>query len=165
MGMLNFLRSLPEWAKELLPHLDLSADQIRRLEAIRVEFGIEETPFVLHLTGHTETTKRLQRRFYLQIQQQMPGASERDVLKHLLLTRLYTAIEHGMDLFELSELEALDDEAMLLGRIEVLVSQYPNLEALIDAMVQEDERRGPVIPTASGFEDAARRVAAILAER
>ena len=162
MGLLNFLRRLPDWAKELPPHLRPSTDQIRRLEAIRVEFGVAEAEFLLHLTCHPETTKRVQRHCYQQIKQQMPSASERDVLKQLLLSRLTAAIGHGSDLFGLA---ALGDEVKFLGRIDALVSWYPNLEVLIDAMVEDEERRGPVAPPAPGFEDAARRVAAILTER
>ena len=95
----------------------------------------------------------------------MRGSSETNILKQLLLSRLTAAIDNGSDLFGLSRLQAHDDEEKFLEGIDALVSLYPNLELLIDAMIQDDKSRGPVIPTSLRFEDVARRIGAILAER
>ncbi len=163
MGLFDFVRGLPEWAKQLPPHLRPSSDQIRRLEAIRMEFGISHPEFLRHVAGHSETTRRVQKHSYTQIKQQMPRAQEHEVLKELLLSRLRAAAGVGMDLFGLAALA--EDNAAFVARINEVVAKYPTLDSLIDAMLEEERRRDIVVPPAPGFADAARRVAEILAER
>ena len=163
MGLLNFLRGLPEWAGQLPTHLRPTVDQIRRLEAIREEVGVSHTEFLMHIAGHPETTRRVQRHMYRQIKQQMPAASEREVLKHLLGSRLIAAFGQGTDLFDLANIA--EDEAALTARIDEIVSRHSDLESLIDAMIEDEEQRERPVPAAPGFEEAVSLVSEILSER
>ena len=163
MGLRNFLRGLPEWAAQLPSHLRPAPDQIRRLEVIGEKAGVSHTDFLMHIAGHPETARRVQRHMYRQIKQQMPAASEREVLTQLLLSRLTSAFGQGSDLFDLAAIA--DDEAAVTARVDDIISRHSDLESLVDAMIEDEERRERPVPAAPGFEDAVRRVSEILSER
>ena len=159
MGLLDFFRGLPHWAEQLPPHLRPAPDRIRQLEAIRIEVGASDADFLLHIAGHPETTRRVQRHFYKHIKQQMPGTTEREILKHLIVSRLTAAIAQGDDLFGLG---AMSDEIALGARLDEIVSHHSTVESLIGAMIEDEAARTPGIPARPGFEEAARRVTDVL---
>jgi hypothetical protein len=69
----------------------------------------------------------------------------------------------GSDVFELAKAGAVSDHAFDL-RLHEIVENYPSLEALTNAIIQDDKDMGleTDIPTSPEFESAARRVTAIL---
>lgn len=148
----------PTWAKQLPSHLRPSADQVKRLEAIRREVGTSHEEFFLHIVSHPKTTKKLQRHMYTQARKQQPGASEQDLLVAVLFSRLASAQQQGTDLFGLSLVPPDQIEA----RIHQIAARYSNIEALAEAIVAE-EMKEPAVGPAPGFEDAATRVSKILA--
>jgi hypothetical protein len=161
MSLLDFFLGLPRWAKELPTHVRPSSDQIRRLETIRTNYGVSDQDFLMYIAGHSETTRRVQKFFYNQLKNQMPNASEREVLKQLLLSRLTTALGQGSDIFGIASLE---DESAFDAQIDQVISQHTNLESLIDAMIEYEKHQEYQLPASPGMEDAIRKVDEILAE-
>ncbi|HYA01998.1 MAG TPA: hypothetical protein VEI04_02660 [Syntrophobacteria bacterium] len=127
-----------------------------------MEAGINHSDFLEHLAGHPATTRRVQRYFYEQIRHQMPTASEKEVLRQLIMSRLTALVEQGSDLFGLTAIG--NEEAKFMARIDQIVSQHNNIESLIDVMTEDEARRELAIPPSPEYEDAARRVSEILAK-
>jgi hypothetical protein len=154
---------MPQWARELPEYLRPSPDQIHRLENLRNQIGINNSEFFMHISSHPETTRRLQLYLYNHVKKQDKSASEQDILKALVMNRFTIATSMGSDVFELAKAGAVSDHAFDL-RLHEIVENYPSLEALTNAIIQDDKDMGleTDIPTSPEFESAARRVTAIL---
>jgi len=152
----------PRWASELPPHLLPTREQVGQLEVLRVEMGLRHEEFLVHITGHPETTRRGQRHIFKEIARQNHTRSEREHLKLLVVSRWRTALKQGGDLFGLS---AVTDEEELHCRIDGIVDLHPDCESLIDAMMRDEEHGLCRISPAPMLEDAASRVTAILRDQ
>ncbi len=160
MGLLDFLRGMPTWASRLPPRSRPSPKQISELETLRHAAGVSTTEFYLHIASHPETTRRVQKDIYNQIRQQQPDASEADVLKQVILSRLAALIGAGADLFDLSAQEAAGGDVD--AEFDRLVRRYNSLDSLVAAMIKYEEDSGHRVPGAPEFADTARRVTEIL---
>lgn len=134
--------AMPQWARELPQHLRPSNDQIHRLEEVRNQAGISNSEFFMHISSHPETTHRLHRYLYDQVKQQDPSASEQNILKLLILNRL--TISAGSNLFGLET--CVTDEETFDKHIQEIIEMYPSVEALTEAIVQEERKDGSTSP-------------------
>jgi len=156
--MFEFLRKSPKWATQLPPHIELTKPEIDGLELIRKEFGIDNEEFQLYIMGHPQITRRTllhQYRHY-----KSPGLTEKDVLQVILAQRFFSHFEIGNDLLGLRSVA--EDESKYVARLEEIMMQHTNIESLIDAILEYEERQEPTPPAQAGYEKVATRVNEIL---
>ena len=142
--------------------MELTRDQIRRLETIRREIGVSNEVFLLQIASDLEGTKRLQRFIYHWLQRKTPEMPERHLLARLVRNRLAAAQLGGGDLFGLATVPP--EEVGV--RIRRIVKAHRTIDLMADA-IAADQRpfSGPLsIATRPDYIDAARRVTDILAE-
>lgn len=149
---------LPEWAERLPPNLDLSAEEIRRLESLRQRAGDSHDGFVLHILSHSETTRRILRRQYELITAGRPESSLDERMAVLLLSRARLATMTGGDLWGLG---SVSDTQLALGMSATIAGTYRTPDALIDAIVAEEDRH-EAFKVPAGKEALVAEVAAVL---
>lgn len=151
---------MPMWVKRLPSNLCPNAAQIRQLENLRKEIDLTHEWFSLHILGHPETTRKLQRQIYMEFKQGHPDWSESQLLAGVLRSRLASSVQHGSGIFDLKDapIEEVD------SRIQTIVQQYPTIADLTNALLAYEEAHELVIPPVPEFEGAAQRVGQILAE-
>jgi hypothetical protein len=157
----RFLRARPGWARRV-GYLELTRNQIGRLEAIRRRIDVSDEVFLLQIASDPEGTKRLQRFIYHWLQRKTPEMPERLLLAKLVKNRLAAALLGGGDLFGLATVPP--DE--LGARIRRIVRAHGTIDLMADA-IAADQRSfgGPLsISTRPDFIDAARHITEILAE-
>jgi hypothetical protein len=151
----------PRWARRV-DYLDLTRDQMRRLESIRREVGVDHEPFVLQIVADPESTKRLQRLLFATLKQRTPLMPDRLLLARLVRNRLTAARAAGHDLFNLADVP----DRELGVRVRRIVDAHPTIQSLAEAIAAD--QRAPAGPLASSRIAAqvvaANRIAAILAE-
>lgn len=165
MGLFDFGKK-PQWAKGLPPHFQLTASQIKQLEDVRSELGEPHQAFHSHIATHPEGTKMLQRGIYQMLKAQYPKAGEIYLLAQIIWIRLMTSMMQGQDLFGLSgkvrvsaKPTAYDLQAILNYMAE---RELSTLEAVAEAIVQEEEQLPDNIPPAPQAAAAVKRVSEIL---
>jgi hypothetical protein len=157
----RLFRVLPGWARRV-GYLELTRNQIRRLEAIRRRIGASDEIFLLQLASDPEGTKRLQRFIYGWLKRKTPEMPERLLLARLVRNRLAAAQLGGGDLFGLPSMPS--EEVGV--RIRRIVKEYRTIDLMADA-IAADQRPfgGPLsVSTRSDFSEAAKQVTEILAQ-
>lgn len=149
----------PRWASDLPPHLTPTREQVARLEMLRVERGLSHQEFFVHIGGHPQTTRRAQRNLFEELKGEHPSWSERELMTLLVLSRWQTAVDQGGDLFNLT---AVTNELDLRRGVENIVDVNRDVETLIEAMIQDEERRASRITSPQVVEQVTQRVTAIL---
>jgi len=149
----------PRWASDLPPHLTPTREQVARLEMLRVELGLSHQEFFVHIGGHPETTRRAQRNLFKELKGEHPSWSDRELMTLLVLSRWETAVDQGGDLFNLG---SVTNELDLRRRVEDIVDVNRDVETLIEAMIQDEERSSRRITSPPIFEQVTQRVTAIL---
>ena len=162
-------KNLPEWAKGLLSHIQLTAYQIERLELIRDHSGISHQEFHFHIQSHPECTKKLQRTLFARLKAEDPSVPDEIVLVHLVYSRLLTAGAQGMRLFGIRS-QADDHEnppPELLAAIFALVRDrgWRTVNDFADALVREEATLPGNTQPAPEMREVARQIALVLAER
>jgi hypothetical protein len=150
----------PAWVRQLPPHVRPPQEQIRKIEAVRLEFCLGDQDVWTYLVGHPWTTRRTQRHIYGEMKGQAPGASEQDILQNLVLSRLDSAVATGGDLLGLARL--LHDADALERRVRQIVEKHPDVETLLDAIIADELEQLPATPAIPGYEEACHRVDRIL---
>jgi hypothetical protein len=143
-------------------YLELTRNQIRRLEIIRRGIGVSDEVFLLQLAADPEGTKRLQRFIYHEIQRKTPEMPERLLLAKLVRNRLTAAQLGGGDLFGLATVPPEE-----LGvRIRRIVQAHRTIDRMADAIAADQRPFGGPLSTStrSDYIDGARRITEILAE-
>jgi hypothetical protein len=158
------------WVAELLPHIQLTDYQIERLELIRTHAGVSDAEFHLHIQGHPECTKMLQRHVYEQMKREEPGASDEHLLVWIIYLRFITARMTGDDLFGLSRIPVDDFDnpppEMVAAILSFLRTRgFRTIDDVAQAIVEEEAKLPTNVPPAPEFAEVARQVTLILAER
>jgi hypothetical protein len=97
----RFFGIRPAWARRV-GYLELTPDQIGRLDEIRREIGMSDELFLLQIACDAEATKRLQRFIYGALKARTPEMPQRLLLARLVRNRLAAAVRGGGDLFGLA---------------------------------------------------------------
>lgn len=153
----RFFLQIPRWAKNLQEPIRPNLDQIRRLEKIRKEIGVSHDEFFFHILSHPEIVKKLQWWVYDMHKQEHPEWAELELRMSIIASRLKSAMDNGMDIFVLSEVE----ESQLEDKIRAIAEKYQTVDELSEAFVRE---AGPYIPTKPEFEEPVHRIKLILQE-
>ena len=85
----------PRWAKLLTdqPYLVPDTERIRELEKLRREFDIPHDAFAMDVMGSPVSTRRVQRYMFEGYRMRYPEASEKELLKMVLLSRIRTRMQ------------------------------------------------------------------------
>jgi hypothetical protein len=160
----------PEWARRLFPHIQLTVDQLARLESIRLDAGADELSMELHIQTHPECTKMLQRKLFAEIKSSDPTLPDEMILMHLFYSRLLTARRQGLGLLGVNAKD-LQDEANpphdLLDAIHSVINRkgIRTVDELADAIVEDESTLLDIVPTSPSLEWAAARITAVLREK
>jgi hypothetical protein len=161
MGLREFFGLTPRWAKRLPSQAGLTSDQIRRLDIIRRERGATDEEFLFHLLSHSAMTKRLLLSMYRDTRRSNPTVQEHEILMRLILQRAQIAWQQGADLFNLGRTR--NNEYIFPSHLAAIIQQYPNIQALTDAIVAQENAGEPWIGP-PGTEAATAQVDQILSE-
>jgi len=143
MGLRELFGLTPGWAKRLPSQAGLTSDQIRRLDAIRRERGATDEEFLFHLLSHSAMTKRLLLSMYHDARRSNPTVPEPEILMRLVLQRAQIAWQQGADVFNLGRTR--QNEYIFPSHLAAIVQQFPNIRALIDAIVAQENPEEPWI--------------------
>ena len=159
----------PSWNQDFPDHINLTQYQVERLELIRRHVGVPEHSFRLHVIGHPECSKMLQRSLFEQIRRKNPGMPDELALVTVIYTRYLTARATGHDLFGLQRFPLVDPDQPPAELIEAIAEMirargWGSIDDVAQA-IHDEEARLPTIPPVPGLEGAARQVTVILAER
>ena len=129
-----------KWLDQLLPHLHPDSDKIEKLEELRRHWSIPEEVFSLHVISSHWAISRLQEYGLLQFQQETPQASEKELWKKVLESRMIT--QQMYDFFS----ERLDEK-----EIEEIVHEANSFEELCDLLIEFEEKNVMKAPLADIF--------------
>jgi hypothetical protein len=76
---------MPQWARNMPSYLNLSPDQIVRLETLRRQIDVPHEEFFLHIMSHPKMMERSIRHNYNEIKARQPNQSEQRLLSEVLL--------------------------------------------------------------------------------
>lgn len=149
----------PRWARRVA-YLELTRNQIERLDAIRRAIGVSDEVFLLQIACDAEATKRLQRFIYGSLKRQTPEMPERLLLARLVRNRLAAARQGGGDLFGLASVPP----QQLGTEIRRIVGAQPTIDSMAEAIAADGRSFGGPLSLSArpDFIDAARRVTEIL---
>ncbi|MBA3834111.1 MAG: hypothetical protein H0X34_19920 [Chthoniobacterales bacterium] len=162
--------TVPTWATGLFPHIELTKDQLSRLESIRLDAGVSDESMELHIQTHPECTKMLQRKLFWEIKDSNPSAPDEMILMHLFYSRLLTAKQQGFGLLGVSAKDVTDKAnppRSLLEAIHAVMIQRDmrTVDDFADAVVKDEESIPSIVPTSPSLEWVADRIAAVLQEK
>ena len=80
----------PKWVKLLPSHLRPDKKRISDLEKLRVEFGIPHDVLAMRILSSPATTRKVQRHCLENFRIQNPEASEKELLRIVLVSRVQT---------------------------------------------------------------------------
>jgi hypothetical protein len=116
------------WLEQIPQTLKPDDDKVVKLENLRKQYGISNKEFVVMILNSPIITRKVQDHKYSRIKEQMPNASEKELLEILFRQRLFTqSIVGGVQLTQ--------DE------IQVTLQNINSLEDLKQYVVQMDEKQ------------------------
>ena len=80
----------PKWVKLLPAHLEPDEKRIRELEKLRIEFNIPHDTLMMRIMCSPTTTRKVQKQCLENFRVQKPGASEKELLRMVLISRIQT---------------------------------------------------------------------------
>ena len=78
----------PKWVKIIPPNLRPDKKRISELEKLRSAFGISHEDLSMCIIGSPATTRKVQKQMLRNFGNQNPGASEKELLKMVLISRI-----------------------------------------------------------------------------
>jgi len=113
-----------EWLDQVRPEAHPEPYKIDELESHRRSYGIPHGLFAFRVMGSPWATRRVQESFYAQLRTEMPGASEKELLKAVFKTRAF-APPFGPAITE----EEIDKAMKSINSLEDLISYFIREEA------------------------------------
>ena len=150
MGIFDFLRGQPSWAKGIPEALRPTPAQVAAIEEVRRECGLRHEEIGAYLAGHRFTTERVLRNAY-QAARQDGAMSERKAIALIIWQRVHA----GSLLFGLMPGCSLTDAG-------VATAHLRDVDHAIEAVLGQEAMAFDQVPTAPGYEDVARRIDSIL---
>jgi hypothetical protein len=164
------MNRVPRWARRLLPHIKLTDAQIARLEAIRIDAGVDDVSMERHVQTHPQCTKMLQRDLFAEIKKNNPTAPDGAILMKLFYSRLLTARRQGCGLLGVRADNLRDEDNPprdLLGAIVVEMERRSirTVDDLADAIVNDESKLRGNVPTSASLQKTAHQISAVLGDR
>lgn len=103
---------LPKWARKLPDHILPNINIIRQLEAFRREKRIPHNPMFMRVLQSPTSTRKVQKYCYKTERMQRPHASEKEILRNVLMSRINAppAYFNGIDIEKaMEQIETFDD--------------------------------------------------------
>jgi hypothetical protein len=138
----------PKWVKLLPTHLKPDKKCINDLEKLRVEFGIPHDALAMRVMCSPATTRKVQRHCLENFRIQNPEASESELLKMVLISRLLTppSIEIEMTEQEIDQamehINSFDDLCEFIITLDELEPSSPDpfgIGKQIDEILEQEE--------------------------
>lgn len=105
----------PEWLEQIPHNLRPTAAKTRQLEEVRRRYNIPEETFCMRIMSSPVTTRRAQKNVYAQAKKMRPEATEKEILKAVLLGRCRVPFGFGLEMTEtevdnaMKNIDSLDD--------------------------------------------------------
>lgn len=139
----NWVSLFTDWN---LPHLVPDNKRVRELEALRGKYEIPDDTFALRILGSPSTTRKLQRHILENLSIQNPGASEKDLLRMALISRLQappstemTAQEIDRAMKDINSFDDLCDYILSLDEEKPDLSDPLGIGKRIDEILAQEE--------------------------
>ncbi|MSO23025.1 MAG: hypothetical protein EXQ58_07195 [Acidobacteria bacterium] len=167
MALSGFGTKQPDWVPGLPKHIQLTDDQIRRLEAIREEAGVPSQEFELHIASHPECSKMIQREIFAAMKAQSPGTLDELLLAYLIHSRLLSAVFTGEDLFGMGRYAFLNSPEPSPDALRAILDfmrarELLSLERLLHAIAEDEDRLATNVQPAPHMSDTVRKITAVL---
>jgi hypothetical protein len=119
------------WLEQIPPSMKLDDDKVVKLERLRRRYALGNEEFLLMVLSSPAITRKVQENLYSIAKEQMPDASEEEVLKAVFRCRLFPQHPLGLQL--------TDDE------IQAALQGIKSLNDLKQYFVEMDEKLGRVL--------------------
>lgn len=136
----------PKWVKLLPAHLRPDQERVKQLDALRTKYGIPHDALALRILSSRATTRKAQRHCLEQCTAANRGASEKELLRMVLVSRLM----------------APPVTPMTPEEVDAVMENINTLDDLCEYIIAEDERSPMVGADVFGLGE---RIDDILAER
>lgn len=144
----NWVSLFTDWN---LRHLVPDNKRVRELEALRNKYGIPHDTFALRVLGSPATTRKLQRYILENLSIQNPGASERDLLRMALISRLQAPPGNEMTAQEIDRamecIDSFDDLCDYISSLDEEKSDFSDplgIGKRIDEILRQEEIDGRI---------------------
>lgn len=122
----------PKWLRMIPKRLRPADQKVRKLEKIRSEYRIPHEEFATGILSSPATTKAVQHRLYEETKIKMPGASDRELLTHVLASRAIPPEPYGYGMTEEELDEAMKSIYTVDDLVKYVISKEPRSQALRD---------------------------------
>lgn len=113
-----------EWLDQVRPDAHPEPHKIDELESHRRSYGVPHNLFAFRVMGSPWATQRVQESVYAQLRTEMPGASEKELLKAIFKTRAF-----ALPVGPITSEEEIDKAMESINSLEDLISYFITEEA------------------------------------
>jgi len=124
------------WLNNLRPDVHPEPNKVEELENLRQLHDIPHEIFAMGILGSPWTTRKIQESIYAQAREKMPGASEKELLKSVFMTRALSPEPFGLGMSE----EEVDE----------VIKSVNSLHDIVEYFIARDEEE-PAFPDLFGI--------------